>query len=470
MSLKSERELNPTSRNQYSRAKDAALSKNYDYAINLLQAALKDEPLFLEGRRYLRGVEILKYNALSAFNKQMVSMKIASAAMKLSGAGKKEPAEQLVLAEEVLALDPFHLKANTLVGAAGAALGYPAFKAFAYETLAKGKPDDKPDKAILNRLAETYMELRETDKAEKTYQRILEFDPRDGEALSGLKNASAAHASRTGGWETQGSDYRNALKSKSESEAIEQSSKIVKSTEAIDEQIAVNFAKHQADPASGVHSKAIAQLFVQKNDYASAIPFYEHAFEVGNRVDSALEKIIGDLKLKRADQELMALNAAHAEQTDPETQQQYLAAIEQKKTEINHVRLEQAEARVRAHPNDGQFHFELGEALYKVGEYKRALTELQQGLKQPSVRYQALNLMGQCFMQQGMLDLAIKRFSDAQSELPVMDDLKKEITYNLGLAYEAVQKPDQALEQFKKIYEIDMGYRDVASRVEASYG
>jgi hypothetical protein len=65
MSLKSERELNPTSRNQYSRAKDAALSKNYDYAINLLQAALKDEPLFLEGRRYLRGVEILKYNALS---------------------------------------------------------------------------------------------------------------------------------------------------------------------------------------------------------------------------------------------------------------------------------------------------------------------------------------------------------------------------------------------------------------------
>jgi tetratricopeptide (TPR) repeat protein len=209
---------------------------------------------------------------------------------------------------------------------------------------------------------------------------------------------------------------------------------------------------------------------VQKNDYGSAIPFYEHSFEAGNRVDSALERIIGDLKLKHADQELMALTAAHAEQTDPEVQAQYLAAIEQKKTEIDLVRLEQAEARVRAHPNDGEFHFQLGEALYKVGQYKRALTELQQGLKQPSVRYQALNLMGLCFMKQGMLDLAIKRFFDAQSELPGMDELKKEITYNLGLAYEANQEAKPALDQFKKIYEVDMSYRDVAPRVEASYG
>jgi tetratricopeptide (TPR) repeat protein len=133
--------------------------------------------------------------------------------------------------------------------------------------------------------------------------------------------------------------------------------------------------------------------------------------------------------------------------------------------------MEQAEARVRAHPNDGQFHFELGEALYKVGQYKRSLSELQQALKQPSVRYQALNLMGLSFMQQGMLDLAIKRLADAQGELPGLDDdLKKEITYNLGLAYEKNAQAVPALDQFKKIYEVDMAYRDVAGRVESSYG
>jgi tetratricopeptide (TPR) repeat protein len=467
MSLKTERELNPTSRNQYSRAKDAAGSKNYDYAINLIQTVLRDEPLFLDGRHYLRAVEVNKHQSLSKFQQQMVSMKVASAAMKLSNIGKKEPAEQMTLAEEVLAYDPFHTKANLLIGDAGTTLGYPVFKAFAYETLSKGKPTDKQ---ILNKLASTYMEIKEFSKAEKTYQRILDIDPRDGEALSGMKNASAGHAQDRGGWNQEG-DYRNQLKNKGEAESLEAQSKIVKSHEAIDAQIAANYAKHEADPTNGAISKAIAQLFVQKNDYGSAIPFYQHAFEMGDRVDSALEKIIGDLKLKHADQELMALTAALAEQTDPEQQQSYQAAIEQKKSEIDHVRMEQAEARVRAHPNDGQFHFELGEALYKVGQYKRALSELQQGLKQPSVRYQALNLMGLSFMQQGMLDLAIKRLSDAQGELPGLDDdLKKEITYNLGLAYEKNAQSAQALDQFKKIYEVDMAYGDVAGRVESSYG
>jgi tetratricopeptide (TPR) repeat protein len=468
MELITEQKLGKAGREQYIRAKAAVATKNYDYAINLLQAVLKEEPLFLDGRHYLRAIEISKYTGLSKFQQQMVGMKVASAAMKLANAGKKEPAEQLVLSEEVLAFDPFHPKANLLVGDAGVALGFPAFKALTYETLAKGKPNDK---VILNKLAEAYMEIRATDKAERTYQRILDIDPRDGDALSGLKNASAAHAQRTGGWETAGGTYRDALKNKGEAESLEQGSKIVKSQEAIDEQIAINFARHEADPENGAISKQIAALYEQKNDFGSAIPWYTHAYEKGNRIDSALEKKIGQLKMSHGEQELKALQDAAATQEDPEVQQQYAAAIEQKKSELDQVRLEQAEARVRSHPNDGQFHFELGEALYRVGQYKRALTELQQGLKQPSVRYQSLNLMGLCFLRQGMLDLAVKRFSDAQSELPGLDDdLKKEITYNLGIALESNQQHPQALTEFKKIYEVDMAYSDVAARVESSYG
>jgi len=466
MSLKSERDLNPTSRNQVSRAKAAAQSKNYDYAITLYQAVLKDEPLFLEGRRYLRAVEIQKHEATSSFTRQMTSVKMTGGVMKLSS-GKKTPEEQLIQAEEILALDPYQLKANIMVGEAGTALGYPDFKTFAYETLAKGKPTDK---AILNSLAQAYMEAKDAAKAESTYERILEIDPRDGDALSGLKNASAANASKTGGWETASGDYRNVLKSKSEAEQLEQESKVVKSADAIEEQIGVNFAKHQADPTNPTYSKAIAHLFLQRNDYASAIQWYEHAFESGGKIDSSLEKVIGDLRLKKTEQELQALRTELAAQTDPELQAQTQATLEQKETELNEVRLFLAEARVRAQPNEGEFRYDLGEALYKIGQYKRATEELQQSLKQPSVRYQALNLMGLSFMKRGMLDFAEKQLVLAESELPVMDEVKKEITYNLGLVYEATKKLDKALEQWKKIYEVDMSYRDVAARVEASYG
>src|SRR5271157_4367283 len=100
MSLKSERDLNPTSRNQVNKAKTAAQSKNYDYAIALLQAVLKNEPLFLEGRHLLRAAEIQKYESLGSFARQMTSMRITGGVMKLSSA-KKTPEEQLIQAEEI---------------------------------------------------------------------------------------------------------------------------------------------------------------------------------------------------------------------------------------------------------------------------------------------------------------------------------------------------------------------------------
>jgi tetratricopeptide (TPR) repeat protein len=466
MSLKAERDLSANSRSQVNRAKTAAQSKNYDYAITLLQAVLKDEPLYLEGRRFLRAVEIKKYKATGNFTRQMASMRMGGSLMKLSS-GKKTPQEQLNQAEEILAMDPYQAKANIMIGDAGATLGYPEFKCFAYETLREGKPDDK---VILNSLAQAYMEAKDAAKAEKIYERILEIDPRDGEALSGLKNASAANASKSGGWETANNDYRNVLKSKTEAEQLEQEAKVVKSADAIQEQINLNYEKHLAEPTNPTYPKTIAQLCVQRNDYENAITYYQYAFEAGGRIDSSLEKTIGDLRLKKVEQELQALHNELAEQTDPEIQAQIQATIQQKEGELNEVRLFQAEARVRAQPNEGEFRYDLGEALYKIGEYKRATEELQQSLKQPSVRYQALNMMGLAFMKRGMLDFAVNRLTLAEGELPVMDEVKKEISYNLGLVYELTKQPEKALEQWKKIYETDMSYRDVAARVEASYG
>jgi tetratricopeptide (TPR) repeat protein len=465
MSLKSERELNPTGRNQVARAKTAIQSKNFDYAITLLQATLKDEPLYLEGRILLRKVEIQKYKAMGTLAKQMAGIRMSGVLTKLTSV-KRTPQEQLLHAEEVLAQDPFNQKANMALGDAGTELGYPEFKCFAYETLADGKPNDK---GILNALADAYREAKEYDKAIATCEKILTIDPRDGDALSKLKDVTAANASKVGKWDTA-TDYRDVLKDKSQSEQLEQEAKVVKSADAIQDQIALNYEKHQAEPNNPNHSKAIAQLFVQRNDYASAIPWFQHAFEAGGKIDSSLEKTIGDLRLKTTEQELQALRAQLAAQTEPEQQAQVQEALTAKEKELNDVRLFLAEARVRAQPNEGEFRFDLGEALYNIGQYKRATEELQQSLKQPSVRHRALNLMGLSFMKRGMLDFAVKQLALAESELSGMDELKKEIAYNLGLAYEAMKQPEKALDQWKKIYEYDMSYRDVAARVEASYG
>ena len=50
-----------------------------------------------------------------------------------------------------------------------------------------------------------------------------------------------------------------------------------------------------------------------------------------------------------------------------------------------------------------------------------------------------------------------------------MDAMKKEIVYNLGLIYERTGEQERSLACMKQIYEIEHGYKDVATRVESSY-
>jgi len=47
--------------------------------------------------------------------------------------------------------------------------------------------------------------------------------------------------------------------------------------------------------------------------------------------------------------------------------------------------------------------------------------------------------------------------------------MKKEIVYNLGLIYKRTGDQEKSLAFMKQIYEVEHGYKDVATRVESSY-
>jgi hypothetical protein len=80
-----------------------------------------------------------------------------------------------------------------------------------------------------------------------------------------------------------------------------------------------------------------------------------------------------------------------------------------------------------------------------------------------------MNLLGCCYGELGMLDLATKQLEEASREISSMDAMKKEIVYNLGVFYERMSETEKSLACMKQIYEVDYGYRDVARRVERSY-
>ena len=80
-----------------------------------------------------------------------------------------------------------------------------------------------------------------------------------------------------------------------------------------------------------------------------------------------------------------------------------------------------------------------------------------------------MNLLGCCYGELGMLDLAMKQLWEASQEIVSMDVMKKDIVYNLGIVYERMNETEKSLACMKQIYEVDYGYRDVARRVESSY-
>jgi tetratricopeptide (TPR) repeat protein len=98
-----------------------------------------------------------------------------------------------------------------------------------------------------------------------------------------------------------------------------------------------------------------------------------------------------------------------------------------------------------------------------------AIQEFQKAQGNPHRRIAALNYLAQCFAKRKMYELATRTLQNALKEKLIFDDEKKELVYNLGCVLENMGKKDEAIKQFEQIYEVDIGYRDVAAKVDAFY-
>jgi tetratricopeptide (TPR) repeat protein len=459
------KDFTPEQRNTYLKAKEASDRNNHDYAITLLSQLVQAVPGHLEARRLLRANSIIKHRGSSGLAKSMNSVKIQPLILKGRNALKKNPIEALQAAEEALLIDPTGNQANQLLADAADALGATPISLFAFETLRDTKPDDV---AVLKQLGQAYLKAGSVDKAITTFQKAYEIAPTDGAALKGLKDASAMQATSKGGWEQEG-DFRDQLKDADQAKLLEQQSRVVKSDEAIDAQLAVLMPQYNENPQNLNVVKQIAALYERRNDLASALTFFEWAFHLSNQADPELEKRIHKIRQQQKQNHIKELEEKLASAT-PEEKAAIQAELDTLQVDRAGFELASAQERVKRYPNDLNLRFELGRALVNAGQYKEAVPELQQALKQPNARYQAYNLLGVAFWKRKMLDFAVKQFQTAKSEMLAMDNLKKEIVYNLGCVLEESGKKDEALEQFKEIYEVDSQFKDVAERVERSYG
>ncbi len=485
MPISTDKDLPENARQLWLKALSAVELRNYGYAISLIQAVLKDNPGFLDGRKRLRKVEL----AATAGKKSFLSG-LSTASLKGGGVLKKDPKAAMELAEKTLESDPRNAQANHLLKDAAKAAGYPEIAAFALETLVDANPTDTK---LMHELGEFYMSMGDSDKAVDLYSKIAAANPADMIAVKRSKDAAATATMKKGGWEKEGS-FKDKLANKEEAAALEQKSRIVRSAEALDELLAELHPKWEADQTHVDNCKRMAKLWeeryeVEPNEDAltNAIWFYEHTNSVLNGSDPGVQRKLSDLKMKQTEGQIKAQEdyAASVEAwlagdgaglTEDE-KAPHLQEMADAKNEAARLRKDrdelligEARRRIERNPTDLQLRFELGELLVQAGQYSEAVESLQRARQNPNARIKAMKYLGQCYKEKGMFDLAAKQLKEAAGEILAMDLTKKEILYELGLVNERMGKKEDALACFKEIYEVDYSYRDVAQRVESSYG
>jgi len=464
MALRTEKELSETLRSHWLKAVAAIELRNFGYAISLLQGILKQEPRFLTGRQLLRRAEVTKNKSAK---KSFLNISTAPiAVMKAQREIKRDPNRAVEMLEKVLEEEPHHRQANLVLKEAALAADWPEIGVFALRTLLEENPRDVK---VLHELGRLYHQLGENEREVEVYSRITEIDPLDAGALRLGKDASARASMKRGGW-TQAESYRDLIKDKEMATSLEQQSRMRLSDESLDKQIAEAHARQQAEPANIDLSRRLGALNEQKQDFEAAIRWYQQAVDLTKGADAGLIRKVADLKIKRLDHQIAAVEeflSSHDLGHELYAQKSEELKIAQRKRA--EILLEDASKRVERNPTDLQLRFELGEHLANAGHFRQALPELQRARQNPNARLKAMNLLGRCYRELGMLDLAMKQLEEASKEILSMDAMKKEIVYNLGLVYEQMGEREKSLNCMKQIYEVDYGYKDVATRVESSY-
>ncbi len=464
MAIKTEKELSETQRSHWLKAVAAIELRNFGYAISLLQGILKQEPQLLTARQLLRRAEVTKSKSAkkSFFNISTAPIAVMKAQREI----KKDPKRAVEMLEEILEKEPYNRQANLVLKEAAVAAGWPEIGVFALRTLLE---EDPRDVKVLHELGRLHHELGESDREVEIYNQITEINPLDAEALRLGKDASAHASMTTGGW-TQAVSYRDLIKDKEMAVSIEQQSRMRLTGESLDKQIAETYALQQAEPRNIDLARRLGALNEQKDDIAAAIDWYQYAADLTKGADAGLIRKVSDLRTKglereiAAHEEFLSTHAADHELSAKKTEE--LKVAKKKRAEIL---VEDARKRVERNPTDLQLRFELGEHLVNAGHFREALPELQRARQNPNARLKAMNMLGRCYRDLGMLDLAMKQLEEASQEILAMDAMKKEIIYNLGLVYERMGEREKSLSCMKQIYEADYGYKDVAMRVESSY-
>ena len=424
--------------------------KQWDYAMELLCMAVEKDPGFFECRMALRAAQVKKYENASSMAKiagtaanahNMAQAKVALVRKNYFGA--------LSHAEKVLCADPESSVAHRVIVDASSALDLPQTMISSLQMLKKVDPENKD---LTKELATALEMLGDWDQAEQVMGQLAAVNPDDPVLQQAYKDTAAKATIFRGQYEkmiTEPGAEEEGLGDNVETETLS-------ADEALDEKIYHMEERLQGESDNYKLGVDIAKLYVQRRDFERAFEYYDWVLENNQVSDSAIDRAVADAYQAQYDYDI---------ETFPEGSPEREGLVRERDVFL----LENCQERAERYPTMLEFRFELGERLLRMDQVNEAIQAFQKAQNSPKHKLDSLNYLGQCFMKRGMHDMALSQFEKALREKTVMDQQRKELVYNLACVYEELGRREEAAKFFKEIYEVDIGFRDVADKVESGY-
>lgn len=433
---------------------------NLDIAVDLLTRCVIEVPTYVRARRFLRIVQIqrVKKDGKKGFLRQLADL--AGIPTLLLGQIYLKPgkgAKAMEMAEKLMAINPLHLPFVAFFVKAARVAG---LMEAAVQTLELGVEADPGNIALLRLLGDIYAETGNHGQAKSAYEKVVTARPHDAETAKLLKEADARSSMQGGGWEEaegkQGG-ARDLIKDKAMAEKLDIMAKSVIAGDDFDTMVAEQREKIAQEPKNVNAYRVLFRLYRQKKHYAEAITVVEEALKA-NPGDPDLDRTLSELKLLDFDAQIEKLN-----------EEGKTAEASERETERNQFVFDDLLARVKRYPNDLRLRYDLGLQYFENDYLDEAIQQLQLAQKSPRERNDALYYLARCFRQKGQPDLATMQLETALEQLPIMDDSRKQVLFELGEIAEEADDTNKAFAFYKEIYGADIAYRDIGDKMTRIY-
>jgi len=110
---------------------------------------------------------------------------------------------------------------------------------------------------------------------------------------------------------------------------------------------------------------------------------------------------------------------------------------------------------------------DFGVTLRGMGRLEDAIREFQAAARAPEPPIRAFELLGECFLEEGLHRVSIRVLTRALRQPGYREVDLLGVLYLLGVARQATGQIEEALECFERVYSVDIDFRDVGDRMRA---